>query len=236
MRGYINYSMAKLIKPKPKCKIMAHTYYYHLGPQYKPIKIGPFNTSKVELTHLCIAWIAISFAFANILRGADITYLQALILSAITVGTGFFLHELGHKVVAQKFGCFAEFRAFFTMLVFAVALSFTGFVFAAPGAVMITGRPGPKQNGLISLAGPLINLILAFIFMVALVFAVLLNASTFFAIICAYGITINTWLALFNLLPFANFDGVKIYAWNKGIYFTAMGFTIVLFILQRFSF
>ena len=34
----------------------------------------------------------------------------------------------------------------------------------------------------------------------------------------AYGFQINAWLGLFNLIPFAPFDGAKVWAWNKTIY------------------
>ncbi|MBW3016730.1 M50 family metallopeptidase, partial [Candidatus Woesearchaeota archaeon] len=174
---------------------MAYAYHYSLGEMYKPIKIGPLNTSKTELKQLALAWFAVSIAFANVLSGMNFSqYIEFFIISAVAVGAGFLLHELGHKVVAQKYGCFAEFRAFTSMLVFAVVLSFTGFVFAAPGAVMISGRPGHKQNGLISLAGPLVNLALAFVFFIVLIVAAMFGIE-FIAILSSYGFLINTWIA-----------------------------------------
>ena len=33
-----------------------------------------------------------------------------------------------------------------------------------------------------------------------------------------YGVMINSWIAIFNLIPFGIFDGVKILRWNKVIY------------------
>jgi len=208
-------------------------YYYQ---RYEPIKIGPLNTSKIELKQLGIAWLAISIAFANVLiRGNFSLFPQMFIISAITVGSGFFFHELGHKIMAQKYGCFAEFRAFFNMLIFAVIISFAGFVFAAPGAVMISGHPTRKQNGIISLAGPLVNLVFAYLFFILLTFSVLLNLSAFLITLFSYGFLINTWLALFNLLPFGNFDGRKVLNWNKLVYGVTIGFTILMFLSQMIS-
>jgi len=130
-----------------------------LQPQAKQIYIGKINTSDTEIRDLIKAWIAISFAFAIVLRGGiGLSFYQVFIVSAITVGTGFLLHELGHKIVAQRYGCFAEFRSFDQMLVLAVIMSFFGFVFAAPGAVMISGPVGVRRNGKISAAGPIVNL------------------------------------------------------------------------------
>ena len=213
---------------------MAFVYQYSTG-ESKPIKIWKFNTSRTELKQLGFAWLVISIAFANALSiGHAGSYVSFLLISAITVGTGFFLHELGHKIVAQRFGCFAEFRAFNFMLLVAFALSFYGWVFAAPGAVMIGGRPGPKQYGIISLAGPLVNLALGFIFFSLFVISVILNLGDFVAVLASYGFMINTWIALFNLIPAGNFDGRKILAWNKAVYGVVAGFTLLLFVLTSF--
>ncbi|MBW2994831.1 hypothetical protein KY312_00615 [Candidatus Woesearchaeota archaeon] len=206
---------------------MKYAYY----PGYKPIKMGPFNTSRIEIKQISIAWLAISFAFANILR-FRYGFILSFIIAAVTVGTGFLFHELGHKIVAQKYGCFAEFRAFYQMLFFAVLISFAGFVFAAPGAVMISGHPSKKQNGIISLAGPLVNLVFAYLFFILLVIVSAVAQSPFLMLLFGYGYLINTWLGLFNLLPFGNFDGRKILHWNKWAYGIILGFAAVMFLSQ----
>jgi len=116
----------------------------------------------------------------------------------------------------------AEFRADFTMLAIAIALSFTGFIFAAPGAVLISGQLRRDQNGKISLAGPLSNMIIAIIFLaLGFFFSPMENIARF-------GFTINSWLAFFNLFPFQNFDGKKVYQWNKTIYFILLVISVVM--------
>ncbi len=186
--------------------------------------------SSVEIKHLFWSWLAISFAFANILKGKYYpTFFGSFIISAIAVGTGFLLHEMAHKFVSQKFHLRAEFRAFFPMLLLAVLLSYTGFIFAAPGAVMIMGQPSKKQNGLISIAGPLTNLILAVLFfgLLFMNFQSGLLVKIFF-----YGFIINVWLALFNLIPFAIFDGKKIFEWNKFMWALCVAVCFILFFMQ----
>ncbi len=62
------------------------------------------------------------------------------IVSAIGVGTGFILHELAHKFTAQRFGYHAEFKLSMNGLFMTIITSILGFIFAAPGAVVIYGR------------------------------------------------------------------------------------------------
>jgi Zn-dependent protease len=198
------------------------------------------NLSTEEVKHLLMAWFAISLAFTiisvpsgqflGLVVSLPIALIISFFVSAFTVGIGFLLHELAHKVVAQRYGCWAEFRADTTMLMFAVVSAFFGFIFAAPGAVYIHGNVNTEKNGKISIAGPAMNLVLAVVF-------VLLSLIPTYAIvgyIAAQGYVINTWLALFNMIPLGNFDGVKILRWNKPVYFgflvlaLAMNFVIYI--------
>lgn len=169
--------------------------------------------SEIEIRDLIKAWFAISLAFAIVMSGITSNFIISFLISGLTVGLGFLFHELGHKFLAQKYGCLAEFRANNLMLILAVAMSFFGFILAAPGGVFISGHIKKEQYGKISAIGPAINLILAALFMLLIPFTTGILQS-----IGTYGSRINSWLALFNLIPFAMFDGRKILDWNKVIY------------------
>jgi len=196
--------------------------------QHKPINIGPFRSSEREIIDLLKSWVAISIAFTILRAGLNLSvdFLETLLISAITVGLGFLLHEMGHKIMAQKYGCFAEFRSDDKMLILAIVLSFTGFLFAAPGAVVIAGPIGLRRNGMISIAGPAVNYILAICFLLLTIFFypidILLKIG-------AFGFMINSWLGLFNMIPFGMFDGAKILRWDKVAYgvMVAIGFVFV---------
>ena len=182
------------------------------------------TTSKKEIVDITKAWLAITVAFAIVLSKSELSFVQAVLVSAVAVGLGFLLHELGHKIVAQYYRCFAEFRSFDSLLLLAIAMSFFGFVFAAPGAVMIHGYVNKERNGKISIAGPAINIALALVF---LILTFIFGSN----IVLMYGFRINVWLALFNMIPFGNFDGAKIFRWNKKLYFAFVALTFALFLI-----
>jgi len=181
---------------------------------YKVSK-GKLSFSKIELQDLLKAWLAISVAFAILLAGGLFTnaFIYYFIVSSLTVGIAFLLHEIGHKIVAQRFGCWAEFRANTFMLFMAIIMSFFGFIFVAPGAVIIQGYVTKSRNGKISLMGPLTNILLGFVFFIVMSFTTGIVRDVSY-----YGVMINSWIAIFNLIPFGIFDGVKILRWNKVIY------------------
>lgn len=191
------------------------------------------KTSKTEIEHLWKAWLAISIAFAIVLSGGfsinlvSFKFLISIVFAAFTVGIGFLLHELGHKLTAQHFGYWSEFRANFQMLFLMIMISFLGFVFAAPGATMIAGRVEKNKYGIISAAGPIINILLALIFL-GLSFATPFSAIRIFAF---YGVLINSWLALFNMIPFGVLDGAKVIRWNVVAYFLIVVASLALVVV-----
>jgi len=193
------------------------------------------RTSKKEIKDLLIAWIVISVAFGIVLRTTQAIFTiqtgYSIIIAALTVGTGFLLHELAHKVLAQKYRCWAEFRANYGMLFFAIIMSFFGFVFAAPGAVMIFGQVTRRQNGIISIAGPLTNIGLAIVF---LILKITLPSTGLLTQLFSTGFYVNAFLALFNMIPVSVFDGKKVYAWNKTYFFFTIGAALVLFFSSFF--
>ena len=195
--------------------------------------------NKKEISDLTISWLVISFAFSIIIRNnfvAHVTFPSdfiiaflisavgvvacdfriAFLISAGGVGTGFVFHELAHRTVAIHFGAQAEYRAWSKGLLIALVSSFLGFVFAAPGAVYIYGQHiTRKENGLIALAGPLTNGVVA-IFFISTTY--LFNLPSLLAIIFSYSAYINMFLGLFNMIPFPPLDGSKIIRWNPIIW------------------
>ena len=113
-------------------------------------------------------------------------------------------------------------------------MSFLGFIIAAPGAVMISGYISKEQNGKISAIGPVINIGLAILFLLAGIFLpqILGAMPPIFNRIIFFGVLINAWLALFNMLPFPPFDGSKVMSWSFPVWLgiAAVAFFLVFFI------
>lgn len=222
-----------------------------------------WHFSQEELRHLILATIAFTLALGLMRVGGLFNtaefestshWLSLLLLSMpvmlFAVGPAFILHEIGHKIVAKHYGCWAEFRADPKGLQFGVILSaFLGIVFMAPGAVMVAGMVTRRQNGHIAIAGPLVNLGLFTIgipiggLLLGLFNAqntadlgyltdsgLSLKAMLFDGV--EWWILANLILGTFNMLPFGPLDGAKIMDWSPAIWAQTFLLFIVLIILS----
>ncbi len=192
--------------------------------------------SRAELVEIAKGYAAITFAFAILLLGGFAMFTAkpgelviAMAISGVTVGAGFIVHELAHRYVARQYGCQAFFKAFDPFLVVAIVSAFFGFIFAAPGAVVIQGYTSREKTGKIAAAGPLSNIVLALLFLGLK----LINPIAWLEPLFFYGVWINGFLAFFNLLPFGNFDGLKVLMWSRSAFYKLMGASLVVLFLPK---
>jgi Zn-dependent protease len=171
---------------------------------------------KSEVAQMLISVITISLAFS-------IGFRASFPMILLTIGMGFVLHEIGHKLVAIRFGCKAFYRMWVPGLILVFMFIPFGIFFAAPGAVYIFKHGlTRRENGLISLAGPVVNVILALIFFYLMFLPSLQELGM-------WGFKINLFLAMFNLLPVPPLDGSKVIGWSPFAWFVVIGTAAVLF-------
>ena len=182
-----------------------------------------WHFSSTEIRHLIWATAAFTLALAlmfdgGILNGLSSQFFTNAVLSLIALAPAFLLHEFAHKFVAKYYGCWAEFRADPAGLRFGIILAaITGFLFMAPGAVMVAGKTTKSQFGKIALAGPVTNISL---WVIGYAVLFLLPTISLIDTILFYWLWGNGILAAFNMLPFGPLDGKKILTWSPLIYYT----------------
>jgi Zn-dependent protease len=202
------------------------------------------NISNQEASEILVSVIAISFALAlnSIGIGDAFTdipfFVQLASFFLLAVGTGFVLHELAHKFTAIYFGHLAQFRMWTNGLILMGILAVlpTKFLFIAPGAVYIRGwgkQITREENGIISAAGPVTNLAIAAIAIIAFgVFGPIVldigGAGAQIELLSSV-VWINVFLGLFNMIPIYPLDGSKVWAWNPAVYLALAGILAFLF-------
>ncbi len=174
------------------------------------------------LPALLVSWLVLTIAFGidAILLG-DIYY---LVWISIAVATGFIFHELAHREVARRVGCAADYVMWpigLALALFLALLTKGRFVFAAPGAVTIFYciRPSRGNEGMIAAAGPITNMVIAFISQMLYGLTGIIGLA-----LVAY---VNWFLAAFNLLPLDPLDGAKVMRYNFTVW-------LILFIISAY--
>jgi Zn-dependent protease len=192
-----------------------------------------FRFTGKEIRDLIISFVVIALGFTILYSNGDYSHVTLIFpIVMIGVGAGFIFHELGHKFVAMHYGYYAEYELWPTGLLIALVSSFFGFIFAAPGAVVIYSQGmDEKTNGLISIAGPLVNIALGLIFF--LILGSLGNyayteTGAIVQLICVLGTRINFFLAAFNLLPIPPLDGSKVMSWSVPIWLITFAVAAIL--------
>ncbi len=199
------------------------------------------TTSMLEIRDIIIADAVLIVAFSLTITGgisafqgssnALSTFLYYLPIAAVAVSLSFILHELMHKFVAQRYGAAAEFRTSFTGLAITLATGAFGFLLGIPGATYIyTNRFTDRENGIVSIAGPLTNFLVFGIFLIA---GIILDPAkgSYLSNTISFTVFISILLAFFNMLPMYPLDGSKVFRWNKPIYFATMAVIFVLLLI-----
>ena len=183
-----------------------------------------FSDYEKEQLRESIGFLTLAFALALsnglfVVMDDPSILITTLPLAFAAVMTGFLLHELAHKWMAQQYGCWAEYRGNKNGLYFALAMSAFGFLLAAPGAVMVSGRITDRQNGIIAAVGPLTNIAIAIVALPIYIFTAGLDwPISLLGELARFIIVINLILGGFNMIPIQPLDGSKVIMWSKPAY------------------
>ena len=218
---------------------------YAAPPIYLTRDGGPkpgVRFSRQEVFQLGVAILALSAALtiANAMasRGASELPLRLVLWfssALVAVASGVGLHEISHKIVAQRYGHWAEFRYSLRGLAMSFVFAFFGFLIGAPGATMVSGNVTRDQNGRISAAGPMSNLVIGTAFMLTAAAIVRTSSLKNLVAFLVTIILVNAWylnviLAGFNMIPILPFDGSKVWAWNKAVYAGILVLALTLYL------
>ena len=207
------------------------------------------TTSPTEIGHATIAFLVLtldiailesglvgSVSFGSFSPSVLVAYLP---FGAAAALTGFLLHEMAHKVSAERRGFWAEFRMAPVGLLLSLITALFGFLFAAPGATVIGGMGSAEDWGKTSLAGPALNLVEGVVFAavgIGLAFSSFAGLAIFFLLLAF----INGWFATFNLIPLGPLDGRKVLRWSRPIWGAAFAisaaFTVLLYLISAVGF
>ena len=216
------------------------TYYYTWTPT-RPT-VARVSTSRTELAHLGLAFVVLTVDLVLVLGGGGLLLGSGqgllasftpwiVLVSAAAVLTGFLCHELAHKIYAQRHGYWAEFRMSPFGLVFSLITSVAGFLWAAPGATVVSGMAYEDREhwGRTSLAGPGTNAGFGAVFYAGALASYASGAVYYpWLILLAW---FNAWFATFNLIPLGPLDGAKVLRWRRSVWAVAFAafaaFTVV---------
>ncbi len=132
----------------------------------------------------------------------------------------FMIHEFAHKFTAQRYGMYAHFR----MTMQGYYLSAVAILFAIPifgtGVMQVGGASDMDDYAKSTLAGPLSNLIVAGLLFITAEIVVITSGALALPIefIIFYGMLLNSFLGLFNMIPIPGFDGSTIFRWNRTLW------------------
>ncbi len=150
---------------------------------------------------------------------------------AIFLTASFLLHEMAHKVFAQRRGLWSEFRLTTWGAVVTLISVILPFKLISPGAVVISGPARLEDIGEISIAGPITNMAFSVAFLSASFAELPFPWWWLFVVLSMF----NSTIAIFNLIPFGILDGYKIYNWNRKIWALSFAVSIVIAVLAYYS-
>lgn len=185
-----------------------------------------------EALALAVGGLAVAIAFsAQCLPGGGMACLLAVGLPAAAAAVP---HELAHKWVAERLGCRARYvlHPAGLALTLATSLPQVPVKFVMPGITVVSAPlmdPAEERRleGLVSLSGPAYNIAAS---LASAALAALPGLGPGPRAALSFSAYVNSWVALFNLLPLPPLDGSKALRWRPGPYLAFLLLAAALFL------
>lgn len=194
-----------------------------------------------EALSLIIASIVVSLVFG---LGYLLSH-EYIVFLIISIGAIIAMvpHELAHRWSARRMGCYSRYVLDPTglLLTLITAIPIIPFKIIMPGYTLVISHyydpvENKRINGVVSLAGPITNILFATISFFIVVVCLKTMLCTSIILSLAYWTAIlNSWVAFFNLLPIPPLDGSKIISWKPLLWIISFIFSIGIYITLQFA-
>ncbi len=193
-----------------------------------------------ERLSLLITVLVLGFVFGSnyLINGLILHYLMITAIASIAV----IPHELAHRWSARKMGCYSRYvlSPFGLILTLITAIPFIPFKIIMPGFTLVVPTTYDpvflkRLNGIVSYMGPLTNMLIATASLT--IYALLVKLGIHIYILLLFLLLntwLNSWVAIFNLLPIPPLDGSKIITWKPSIWIVSLLFSIGLYIVSGY--
>ncbi|MFT4250179.1 MAG: hypothetical protein ACMXYD_02350 [Candidatus Woesearchaeota archaeon] len=166
---------------------------------------------KQETQDTLITIFLLTIALSILLIQVTTTIQQAIFTSLLAITISVLARQAAQKYFAHKHNKQVTFQINTLTALLSIPVAFIGVLLAAPGKTIISGFVSRKEQGIIAAIGPITSLAIALITLT--IFFTGINT----ALIASF-VLLNSYYALFTLLPLWEFDGEKIFTYNKTIY------------------
>lgn len=181
-----------------------------------------------ETTSFILALLAITWCFSgwSVIEG-DMYTVSLAFAAALT---SFLPHELAHRAMARRYGCFSRFILDPMGLILTIVSGILPIKIVFPGYVLISipyydPRMSRYIEGVSATVGPIVNIAVASIAYLIMEFTFL---NPLIMIALWWIARLNAWIGFFNLLPIPPLDGSKIVRWRITVWLPLFIVSIIL--------
>lgn len=179
----------------------------------------------VGVLSVVVAWVGLGLANPATYMGVSSSYIAGIVV-------GMVVHEAMHRNVARKYGMASQYVTNPLGIIITLVSALLPVKLIAPGYTKVYIYGPVSRRGMLRsvAAGPASNMLMS---LVALVVSAPLRGLSPLASGWLNGFAeINSYLALFNLLPIPPLDGSKVIRWDLVLWVTMIASSAVLFVVS----